>query len=116
MILDDGICSVFEKASVAEAGNMPVFRYIKKHVSWYKVLSFGTSPKYLQNIREYSTVSLKIRVKQNRAITNHDIVILRQADGVTRSDKQYEVIRAYHDADPDTVDPITDIDLEVVQP
>ena len=116
MILDDGILTVFVKRNTAEAGHMPVFAFVPVYKSWYKKLDFTTAPRYLSEMREYSQLSLKVRVLRCERITNHAVVVLRDTDTVAASDTQYEVIRAYHDTDPETVDPITDIDLEVIQP
>lgn len=116
MILDDGICTVFLKQNQAVVGHMPVFGFVPVHQSWYKKLSFTTSPRYLSEQREYSQISLKIRVLRSESVTNHAIVVLRETDTVLPTDTQYEVVRAYHDVDPETVDPITDIDLIAVEP
>lgn len=116
MILDDGICTVFLKQNTAAAGHMPVFSFTPIYKSWYKKLDFTSAPRYLSEMREYSQLSLKIRVLRCEQITNHAIVVLRDTDTVAGTDVQYEVIRCYHDRDPETVDPITDIDLTKVDP
>lgn len=116
MILDDGVLTVFEKRNMALSGYMPQFEYIPVYKSWYKRLSYSTLPRYLLEQREYSQVSLKVRVLRSERITNHAVVVLRDAGKISPDDTQYEVIRAFHGDDPDAADPITDIDLEVIQP
>lgn len=109
MILDSGICTVYEVKNVAPPGGMPRMVLVPKHQSWYAELNFETVPKDAA-MQEMTETSARIRVLQNREITNHNVVIL--ADG-----EQYEVTRAYHGADEESGEPITDLTLaKVVTP
>ena len=109
MILDSGICTVYEVKNVAPPGGMPKMALVPKHQSWYAELDFETVPKDAA-MQEIVVTSARIRVLQNRAITNHNVVVL--ADG-----EQYEVIRAYHGVDDESGEPITDLTLmKVVTP
>lgn len=56
-------------------------------------------------MQETVEISARIRVVQNRAISNHDVVIL--PTGVT----QYEITRAFHGADDENGQPISDLTL-----
>ena len=65
----------------------------------------------------------RIRILQNRAIHNHDVVVLAQVDAVPEAipgdDERvpvYEVGRAYHGADEDSGELITDLSLVEVEP
>ena len=109
MILDSGICTVYEVKNVAPPGGMPRTALVQKHQSWYAELNFETAPKDTA-MQEVVETSARIRVLQNRSITNHNVVIL--ADG-----EQYEVTRAYHGTDEESGEPITDLTLtKVVTP
>lgn len=109
MILDSGICTIYEIKNVAPPGDMPRMVLVPKHQSWYAELNFETVPKDAA-MQEMTETSARIRVLQNREITNHNVVIL--ADG-----EQYEVIRAYHGTDEESGEPITDLTLaKVVTP
>ena len=44
MILDSGICTVYQKVNIAPAGAMPVFADQQIHCSSYGELSFETTP------------------------------------------------------------------------
>lgn len=115
MILDSGICSIFEKVNTSAPGFMPVFRFVRKAAGWYGVRNFSSRPTYLQQDKESTTVALKIRILQNLAVTNQDTVVLSDVPEVPASAVRYEVVRIYHGTDEQTGVPISDIDLEVVQ-
>jgi len=104
MILDSGICTVYEVKNVAPPGGMPRMALVQKHQSWYAELNFETTPKDAA-MQEVVETSARIRVLQNREITNHNVVVL--TDG-----EQYEVIRAYHGIDEESGEPITDLTLK----
>lgn len=104
MILDSGICTIFEVKNVAPPGGMPKMELLPKHESWYAELNFETVPKDVA-MQEVVDTSARIRVLQNREITNHNVVVL--TDG-----EQYEVIRAYHGIDEESGEPITDLTLK----
>lgn len=106
MILDSGICTVYEVKNVAPPGGMPKMVLKQKHQSWYSELNFETVPVDAA-MQEIVETSARIRVIQNRSITNHNVVIL--AD-----EEQYEVIRAYHGMDDESGEPITDLTLKKV--
>lgn len=116
MILDKGICSVFRKINVAEPGRKPVVSFQLKHQAWYGQLDFSSSPSWATERREETRVDMRIRILQNAAINNHDIVVLRYTDELADDDTVYEVVRAFHGHDDDTAEPITDLSLEVVGP
>lgn len=109
VILDSGICTVYEVKNVAPPGGMPKMELLPKHESWYAELNFETVPKDAA-LQEVVETSARVRILQNRSITNHNVVIL--ADG-----EQYEVTRAYHGTDEESGEPITDLTLlKVVTP
>lgn len=123
MILDTGICSVFRKTDSSGAGEMPAPSYTRIHLSWYGELHFETNPANPTSQREDVKTDARIRILQNRAIHNHDVVVLAQVDAVPEvipgDDERvpvYEVGRAYHGADEDSGELITDLSLVEVEP
>ncbi|NLU52377.1 MAG: phage head closure protein [Clostridiaceae bacterium] len=106
MILDKGICTIYDVKNAAPPGSKPQKVLVQKYQSWYAELDFETVPKDAA-MQEMVETSARIRVLQNRSITNHDVVIL--ADG-----KQYEVTRAYHGTDEENGELITDLTLKKV--
>lgn len=113
MILDKGICTVYRKTNTAGAGEMPVYTDVEIHKSWYGELSFETSPGRPTEYREEVQTDARIRILQNRAITNHDRVELVPFCG---EPCVYEVTRAYHGFDADSAELITDLSLQGVKP
>jgi hypothetical protein len=89
--------------NTAAPGNMPVDGLVPKYQSWYGELAFETSPGTI-GAQEGISVANRIRIVQNRAVTNHDVAII---DGV-----QYDVVRAYHGVDDENGQPISDLTLE----
>jgi len=104
MILDKGICSIYDKVNVAEKGNMPKYKLKLKYQSWYGELNFETNPANAA-MQEIIEISARIRILQNRQITNHNVAIL--PDG-----NQYEITRAYHGVDEESGELITDLTLK----
>jgi hypothetical protein len=115
MILDKGVCSIFRKTDSSGAGMMPAPSYSLMHQSWYGELSFETAPMYRTPKREDVKTDARIRVLQNRAIANHDVVVLKQCSTVIDGDVVYEVNRAYHGNDDENGTSITDLSLEVIE-
>lgn len=113
MILDTGICTIFHKTNVAPPGGKPTFENVPFYCAWYGELSFETSPQRPTEAREEVRTDARIRVLQNRNITNHDRVELRDLQGTVTA---YEVTRAYHGFDADSGEQISDLSLEVVKP
>ena len=114
MILDKGTVTIFEVSDAAEPGNMPVSAYIVKAQSWYGELRFVAGKAYRTDMREDVEVDARIRILQDRRITNHDVLVfgLHNAPcGVI-----YEIIRAFHGVDDENGQPITDLSLKVVRP
>lgn len=108
MILDSGICSIYRKTNIAAPGGMPVYEDVLICQSWYGYLNFETAPAWPTDRREDVQTDLRIRILQNRAVNNHDVVLLE--------DKRYRVTRAYHGIDNECGEPITDLSLEVIEP
>ncbi len=116
MILDRGICSIFSKQNAAGPGEKPRYEYALKYQAYYGELSFETSPVFRTENREDVQTDARIRVPQDRSITNHDAVVLRDAHCLSPGEQRYEVIRAYHGNDDDNGLPVTDISLREVRP
>lgn len=110
MILDKGICTLSRLENAASAGNMPADRLVQIHQSWYAELDFSTDPEYATGHREDVAVSARIRVHQNRAITNLHVAELSAQPG-----KRYEVTRVYHGVDDESGEPISDLSLKAVE-
>ena len=114
MNLDTGICTIYATENGAEAGKMPVDLLKFRHQSWYGELSFETAPAYPTEYREDGEVTTRIRILQNRAITNSDILIFTDLPTPPTDAEQYEITRAYHGRDDDSGELITDLTLRRV--
>lgn len=113
MILDKGICSVFRKKDITSPGGMPTFQYALLFQSWYGELGFETKRHSETGDRQDVRVDARLRIHQQRAITNDDIVVLGEVSTVG-DNQQYKVVKAYHGAEQETGQAITDLSLEVV--
>lgn len=116
MILDDGICTVFRRVNVAERGNMPKYRHdpISRH--WYKMLDFGTVPANRTGDREETRTDARLRILEDRRITNQDVIVLANVPRLDDVLVAYEVTRAYHGRDTESGERITDMTLTKVRP
>ena len=114
MILDAGTVSIFTVRNTAAAGNMPVPAYDLMCQSYYGELDFEAGRLYRTEYREDVEVSSRIRIVQDRRITNHDVLTygLHEAP----CGEMYRIVRAYHGTDDDNGQPITDLSLQVVKP
>lgn len=114
MILDKGVAFFYEAVNTAQPGGMPVMKPAEKHffASFFGELDFETAPARPTEKREEVRTDARIRVLQNRAIQNTQIVILIE----DLKEKRYRITRAYHGTDDDTGEPITDLNLEVIAP
>lgn len=110
MILDKGICSIYQTTNTAAPGDMPNETLTLVYQSWYGEINFESSPATI-GAQEGVTVSNRIRILQNRIVTNHDVAVLSSTQTPLSSDPKYNVIRAYHGND-DNGQPITDLTLE----
>ena len=132
MILDTGICTVFRKtdttvtaSSASQSvtpdlpGSMPKIGYTLVCNSWYKEMSYETSPAWPTDGRKEQKADGRIRILQNRSIAQNDVVVLeniaafkdRSAGAVV-----YRIIRAFHGQDDDGPTLISDLTLEVMKP
>lgn len=115
MILDSGILSIFRETDAAESGKMPTKAYTRIYVGWFGELSFETSPAHPTEGRQEKKTDARVRILQNRAIKQNDIVILEQAAAFSASTGvAYKITRAYHGQDG--AEPISDLTLEVLTP
>jgi head-tail adaptor len=109
VILDKGICEVYRMEDISEPGGMPKEELVKIHESWFGELDFGSNPEYETQHREDVGVAARIRIHQNREITNLHAVKLS-----TEPDKRYEVTRVYHGRDDESGELISDLSLKAV--
>lgn len=119
MILDSGICTIFRRYDVSEPGDMPQYTYMPIYQSWYGELAFESSPRWPTQGRKEQRVDKRIRIFQCEIVRQHDVVILEALDAFPDSPAEgavYEITRAYHGADEDNPDLITDLSLEVMVP
>ena len=119
MILDTGICTVFRKTDSASAGSMPTATYAPIGCSWYRELSYETSPEWQTEGRKEQKADGRIRILQNRGVAQNDVVVLEQLAAFKDKSANapvYRVTRAYHGIDDDGPTPISDLTLEVVKP
>lgn len=112
MILDSGIAEFARKVNVAPKGGKPEYDYQPYYTAYYGELNFETSPAWPTESREEVRTDARIRVLQDRRINNHDRVTLTRDDTET----VFEVTRAYHGADDESGERITDVNLEAVSP
>ena len=113
MILDKGLCAIYRRRNVAQPGGMPEHEYTLLAQGWYGELSFETAPARPTEGREEVRTDARIRILQNRDISNLDRVVLDTASG---DRLYYRVTRAYHGFDADSGEEITDLNLEVTEP
>jgi hypothetical protein len=106
VILDKGVCTIYEATNSAVAGNKPINQLSKKYESWFGELDFGSDPNYVTEFREDVETSARIRIHQNRSITTQDAAMLS-----TEPAARYEVSRVYHALDEDSGQPISDLNL-----
>lgn len=111
MILDKGYCTIYHTENTAQPGEMPVEGLVLKYQSWYGELNFEATPTTI-GAQEGVLVANKIRVLQNRDITNHDVAVLSCTLPPPADAPQYNVVRAYHGTDDDNGQPISDLSLE----
>jgi len=112
MILDKGFCSIYATANVAAPGDMPKEEgLVLKYQSWYGELGFETSPRNVA-AHEGVVVANRIRVLQNRDITNHDVAVLSSVLPPPPDTPRYNIVRVYHGFDEDNGQPISDVTLE----
>ena len=115
MILDRGIASVFRRRNTAEAGAMPAYAYDLLTRSYYGELEFATQEARPNGPREVVRVDARIRILQDRRITNLDAVALADAQAIVPGETvRYEVVRAYHGTDEESGEAITDLSLTEV--
>lgn len=115
MILDRGIASVYRRRNVAGAGQKPIYAYDLMTQSWYGELEYATEEARSGGPREQVRVDARIRILQDRRIANLDSVALADAHSIVPGDTlRYEVVRAYHGADDESGEAITDLSLREV--
>lgn len=115
MILDRGYCTIYSVTNDAPPGGKPHQALAQKSVSYYGELDFETAPVYQTERQEDIEVSTRVRVPQDRRISNHDVAVL--SDVLPHPDNaiQYGIERAYHGTDADNGQPITDLTLKAVK-
>ena len=115
MILDRGIASVFRRRNTAQAGAMPVYAYDLLTRSCYGELEFAAQEARPNGPRDVVRVDARIRILQDRRITNLDAVALADAHAIVPGETvRYEVARAWHGTDEDSGEAITDLSLTEV--
>lgn len=113
MILDKGYCSVYSASDVSAPGDMPVEGLTLKYRSWYGEMDFETVP-YQAELQDDVKISARVRIIQNRGVSNHDVVVLSNVLPPPSEALQYRIARAYHGTDDENGQPITDLSLEKV--
>lgn len=113
MILDRGTCRISRKVSTTQPGSKPTWTWETLFEGYYAELDFATSPARPSEGREDTETATRIRILQCRAIRNQDMVDLTPFDGTTVKTEKYRITRAWHGADGDTGEPISDLTLEV---
>lgn len=113
MILDDGIATIFDMRDVSGAGDMPEMTGSQRAQSYYKTLSFETSPATPTERRIERRTDERIRILrcEVREEDEVELVDFRRLPGVVR---RMRVIRAFHGIDDESGDEISDLTLEEV--
>lgn len=114
MILDKGFCTVYNVTNIAAHGDMPVDGLVVKYQAWYGELDFETAPIYATDAQEDVEISARIRILQNREISNHDVAVLSNDLTPPVGAIQFDITRAFHGTDSDNGQPITDLTLRKV--
>lgn len=114
MILNDGVCSIFGAVDKSQPGGMPDIGYEMKTMCFFGFLDFATSEAWPTEGREEVRADARIRVLQDRTITNQDVIILHEVYEVAEEAERYEVTRAYHGHDDESGQPISDLTLRRV--
>ncbi len=115
MILDDGICTVFELVDKAKPGGKPDLKPQEKIMAWFGYLDFATAEAWPTTGREETEVTTRIRIHQDRTITNKNVVVLQMTHTIEEGMERLEVVRAFHGVDDDNGQPITDLTLKAVK-
>lgn len=113
MILDRGICRIYRKTSITPPGGKPTSTLAEIHESYYAELGFETSPRRPTDSREETETAARVRILQNRLIHNQDVVALTPFDGNPAKTEKYRITRAYHGADDENGELITDLTLSL---
>lgn len=113
MILDDGVCTIIWAENSAGPGCLPTLRDSGvRFASYYKELSFETSPAYPTANRLEQRADARVRIHQCREIREDDVAELRRYAGGEAT--RYRITRAYHGVDEESGEPITDLTLREV--
>lgn len=115
MLLDKGFCTIYEVTNTAPAGDMPVDGLTLKFQSWYGELDFETAPIHATAAQEDVEITTRVRIHQNRAISNHDIAVLSNVLPAPAGSVLFEITRAYHGMDKENGQPITDLTMRKVE-
>lgn len=115
MILDDGICTVFALVDKAKPGGKPDLEPQEKTMAWFGFLDFATAEAWPTIGREETEVTTRIRIHQDRTITNKNVVVLQMTHTIEEGMERLEVVRAFHGVDDDNGQPITDLTLKAVK-
>lgn len=115
MILDRGVCRIYQKTSTTAPGGKPTWEEAVIHEGYYGELSFETAPARPTEGREETRTAARIRILQCRAVRNTDIAELEPFDGTETKTEKYRITRAWHGDDGESGEPITDLTLEVAE-
>lgn len=113
MRLRSGICTIFTKRDVSGKGEMPRFEYVKKAQGYYGELDFATDGAWTTPGREDVVIDARIRILQNRTVTQRDIVVLEDVQSAEGAER-YEIERAWHGRDEESGMLISDLSLRRV--
>lgn len=112
MILNGGVCSIFGTVDKSPPGGMPDIGYEMKSMCFFGLLDFATAEAWPTDNREAVQADARIRILQDRSVTNRDVVVLQEGVyEVTDDVERYEVTRAFHGHDDESGQPITDLTL-----
>lgn len=115
MMLDSGICTIFQETSSSVPGGKPVKGYEMLSAGWYGLLQFESLPAWPTEGREEKEVSLRIRVLRDIRIDSKCVVALQLVYELSEDVERYEVARVYHGVDDESGEEISDLTLRRVE-
>ena len=113
MILDRGLCRIYRQRSITTPGGKPKSAEDLIWESYYGELSFETGPSRPTEMRAETQTATRVRILQNREIRKQDVAELIPFDGTETKTEKYRIARAWHGADDDSGELISDLTLEV---
>lgn len=111
MMLDSGVCTIFEKRDTSAPGSMPVYERVKITEGWYGELEFETTPYRPTEYREEVRTDARIRILDDRSIRAGCEAILCLEQDAAMETPVYKITRVFHGRDEESGEDIADLSL-----